>query len=571
MSISYNNSKAVKINSEMRNNLNIYNQRKSEINNYSNKITAYQKELEEKNKEIESLNTIANGDDKKAAKDANKKLKSLQKETEKLVTLINDLESKKAPLIEKQEHSHMEGVQNKNFPEKDDEPSNNPVDTQNAIGEYKEDESFIPEKPEPEFISEDSNERTLRSDDLDAIWNKLHTIDEKDKEETSMEQEEVTPVYEEPAAIEPVYDETPEVKEETPISIFGDVQMEEEPKQIETPDETVAEEVISDESKEIIEEKEQEPEENVEEKIEYSEEKPEEPEKIEEDNELEEPKIIEPTVISEETETINTDNDDELPTSELEEELVRPDDENDQEKIHKAIEQEFPEIEVPKPMDTESKLKNIYEEIDVEPKLLDKSTTRDLKNLTLFVDYNDYTFTFGQQHYNKEALTPEELEKLESIRSYLKEKDFNDKRTIQYNKITAENKRLNRKIVTLSKEFTKTVDRLSKDYVSTTDELTNQVNKAKEQVEIDRVEKVQTQKLNDSLTVNIKEQNEHIANLTNENNKLKETVDNKDKTIKELQDKVKDRNEKIKVFEEKLNTVLGIVKEVKNEKKSSKE
>ena len=116
------------------------------------------------------------------------------------------------------------------------------------------------------------------------------------------------------------------------------------------------------------------------------------------------------------------------------------------------------------------------------------------------VDYNDYTFTFAQQHYNKEALTPEEIEKLQTIKSYLTEANFNTKRTIQYNKITAENKRLNRKIVTLSKEFTKTVDKLSKDYVTTTDELTRQTNKAKEQIEIDRVEKVQTQRLNDSLT-----------------------------------------------------------------------
>jgi len=111
------------------------------------------------------------------------------------------------------------------------------------------------------------------------------------------------------------------------------------------------------------------------------------------------------------------------------------------------------------------------------------------------------------------------------------------------------------------------VDKLSKEYVSTTDELTKQTNRAKEQIEIDRVEKVQTQKLNDSLTDNIKEQNAHIDSLNEENSNLKETIEARDKTIKQLKDEIKDKTQKIKVFEEKLNTVLGIVKEVKNEKK----
>lgn len=500
MTISYDNSKAVKINSEMRNNLNIYNQRRSEIDNYSRQIAEYQKELEEKNKEISTLEIAMNGDDKKAAKEANKKLKGLQKETERILSAISDLEHKKIALTDKQNSANVVGVQTKSFPE-NEAPVVMPNDT---IGEYKEEESFIPveEYQEPE-------KENLSQEDLDAIWDKLHTVDEKDNEEATME--EITPVYEEPEVVEPIYENAEVVEEETPVSIFSDSSQMIEP---------VTETNLEDEN----------------------------------------PSIIEPTVISEEPIVVTEE-------TEIPDDIITTDNESVQEQIHREVDQEFPKIEVPEPMDSEKKLKSIYEEVDVEPKLLDKSTTRDLKNLTLFVDYNDYTFTFGQQHYNKEALTPEEIEKLSAIKSYLNENDFNAKRTIQYNKITAENKRLNRKIVTLSKEFTKTVDKLSKDYVKTTDELTKQTNKAKEQVEIDRVEKVQTQKLNDSLTDNIKEQNDHIDKLTEENNGLKETIEARDKTIKDLKDDIKEKADKIKVFEEKLNTVLGIVKEVKSDKK----
>lgn len=556
----YNNSKAVKINNEMRTNLNFYNQRNNEITNLTNEITGYQKELDEKNHEIEALETAANSEDKKVAKDANKKIKGLQKETDKLISLIKQQEDRKIKLEEKQNSAHVDGVQNKIFPEKEE---NNIVETTTevpaAIGEYKEEESFIPLEPE---MKVEENTNSLSEEDLDAIWNKLHTTEESNVEETEMKEDIVTPVYDEPKAIEPVYDEAPAVNIETPVSIFGEsanLNQEETPEPIieTTPEINEVEEtnteielpeteepIITELETPIIEEK-------VEEEIPVAEEIP---------------SIIEPTVIAEEEipEEVS-----EIELSPLEtEEIIVPDNESLQDKIHNEIEEEFPRIEIPEPMESESKLQSIYEEIDVEPKLLDKSKTRDLKNLTLFVDYNDYTFTFAQQHYNKEALTPEEIEKLQTIKSYLTEANFNTKRTIQYNKITAENKRLNRKIVTLSKEFTKTVDRLSKDYVTTTDELTKQTNKAKEQIEIDRVEKVQTQRLNDSLTDNIKEQNDHIDNLTEENNKLKETIEARDNKIKDLQNEIKDKAEKIKVFEEKLNTVLGIVKEVKGEKKS---
>lgn len=499
MSIVYDNSKAVKINNEMRNGLNTYNQRKEEIDNLIDKITESQKELDGINKEIEALETAVNGEDKKAAKDATKKLKTLEKDKEKLLNAIKELEDQKVALRVKQNHADINGVQTKLFPpqEKTDNSQIEP------IGEYKEEESFIPEEPVEDKKSKKSKkakaEDQLDEEDINVIWDKLHQSENNNTEE-------VTPIYDEPV-VQPVYDEEP------PVSIFSDTA-----------------DIVEADNKE-------------ENKDEVS----------------EEPVIEEAPEVTEVSEI-------ELPDLETED-IIVTDNESIGDKVHNEVSAEFPKIEVPEPMDSEKKLKTIYEEVDVEPKLLDKSPNRDLKNLTLFVDYNDYTFTFAQQHYNKEALTPEEIEKLDSIKSYLNELEFNAKRTIQYNKITAENKRLNRKIVTLSKEFTKTIDKLSQDYVATTNELTEQTTKAKEQVEIDRVEKVQTQKLNESLTANIKEQNDQIDNLNNENQGLRDTIEARDEKIKELKAEIKDKAEKIKVFEEKLNTVLGIVKEVKNDKK----
>jgi len=548
MTIVYDNSKAVKINNEMRSGLNTYNQRSLEIEKLTNEISNNQIELDAKNKEIESLEVAANSADKKEAKEANKKLKGLQKDIEKLLSAIKEIENKKENLIVKQNSANVDGVVTKVFQSKTENENTNTE----AIGEYKEEESFIP-TDEPLEITEDDSKDKISEDDLDIIWNKLHQVDEDDVEEQA--QEEITPVYDEPEVIKPVYE-----TEETPVSIFGNIPetVEQTESEVQTETDDISAEldnssiieptVISEEVEEtpVVEENEAVIETPIaEEPI------------IEESPIVETESVIEPVEDPAKIDLQGVETDD----------IIIPDNESVQDKVHNEVEQEFPKIEVPEPMDSEKKLQSIYEEVDVEPKLLDKSPNRDLKNLTLFVDYNDYTFTFAQQHYNKEALTPEEIESLNSIKSYLNELEFNAKRTIQYNKITAENKRLNRKIVTLSKEFTKTVDKLSKEYVSTTDDLTAQTNKAKEQVEIDRVEKVQTQKLNESLTANIKEQNTQIDNLNDENNHLKQTIENRDETIKELKAEIKSKAEKIKVFEEKLNTVLGIVKEVKNEKK----
>ena len=236
--------------------------------------------------------------------------------------------------------------------------------------------------------------------------------------------------------------------------------------------------------------------------------------------------------------------------------------------VHEDVDNELPIIDTPVAVDSKEKLDEIYSEVDVKPEVPNKSKTRDLKDLTLFVDYEDYKFTFGQQHYKKEALKPAELEALGTIKGFLTEKEFNNKRTVQYNKITNANKQLNKKIVTLSKSFTKTIDKTSKEYTKTTEQLTKQANAAKDQIEIDRVEKVQTQKLNEYLTANIKDKDQQIDDLIKENNDLKKQIIDKDKQLKDLKKENASQSNKIKVFEDKLNTVLGIVNEVKINKKA---
>ena len=391
-----------------------------------------------------------------------------------------------------------------------------------AVGEYKEEESFVPAGDNKN--KDNDSKVSLSSDDMNAIWDDLQSTKTEDNSPKAfselMQEPEIAPVQEKP--IVPIYDES---------SIFEPI---------------------------------------------YENETTNDGEKVENENVVdltpvtEEPvKVDEPVTTQLEEPIVEEEHEDVVePVKEVELETSKDD---IKQQIHDEINEELPIMEVPSTVDSAEELNKIYKEVDVEPQLPDKSKTRDIKNLTLFIDYNDYTFTFGQQHFNKEALTPEELAELSTIKSYLSEKEFNTKRTTQYNKITAENKRLNRKIVTLSKEFTKNVDKLSKDYTKITEDLTKQADKAKAQVEIDRVEKVQTQKLNETLTTTVKEKTEEIEALTKENTSLKATIEEKNKQIEKLENEVKTQATKIKVFEEKLNTVLGIVKEVKSDKKVDKE
>ena len=77
--IVYNSSKAVKITSDMRNSLNIYNQRSRDIDNMTSQIEEIQKETMAKETEMSKLQAEVGNEDKKIAKDTSKKNKTPNK------------------------------------------------------------------------------------------------------------------------------------------------------------------------------------------------------------------------------------------------------------------------------------------------------------------------------------------------------------------------------------------------------------------------------------------------------------------------------------------------------------
>ena len=231
--------------------------------------------------------------------------------------------------------------------------------------------------------------------------------------------------------------------------------------------------------------------------------------------------------------------------------------------IHEEIERDIPSINPTNAYDTNEVTADIYDEIGLKSDEVIIPKERDIKNLTLFKDYNDYVFTYGQQHYSKDALTPEELEALKGYKSFLDEKSFEEKRTTQYKRITNADKKLKKQITSLTKEFKKNTDSISKEYTKNVKELTKAMENAKKQAETDRLEKVQTQQLNDTLNVTLSEKNTNIEDLTERNTNLQETIEKQLKKIEELEKENSTQASKIKDFEDKFNTVFGIVQEAR--------
>ena len=189
MKISYASSKAVKITADMSNDLDAYNQRKNEINNYTFLEKDNKRLIDEKTNEVKSLESVSNSEDKRESKDANKRIKILQKEIDKLISANASFENKRDILLRRQNSANMSGVQLKTFPEKVEEVKENenvsvalensmPVNNE-AIGEYKEEASFVP----VDFPSVEEIDHELKptQEDLEAIWANLHKFDEKEE------------------------------------------------------------------------------------------------------------------------------------------------------------------------------------------------------------------------------------------------------------------------------------------------------------------------------------------------------------------------------------------------------
>ena len=231
-------------------------------------------------------------------------------------------------------------------------------------------------------------------------------------------------------------------------------------------------------------------------------------------------------------------------------------------KVHEEIERAVPTFVADTAVDGIIYMNKVYEENEVVPE--QPIVERDLKNLSTFDDYSDYKFTFAQKHFDKESLTLDELKEVQGAKDLLSEEEFAEKRTKEYSKISGESKRLKEKVIKLGDDFTKKVDEINETYNATIDSLTKVVDDAKKLAEKERVEKIQTQRLNDTLTTSIREKEEEVSSLTNKADNYQNIIGSQDEKIAELESKNAEQADKIKVLEAKLNTVFGIVQGIKD-------
>ncbi len=558
--IIYGGSKAVKITEIMRRDLDSYNQRKQEVASFEEEIAKQEQEINEKKSEISELNVQASSEDKKEVKEATKKIKSLEKEINKIDDNIKHMRDKMKKLTDKHNKTQLVGVTLNSFPEKEKienqevvedgemtpvQPEQVEMPVVTVVPPITQFPDQIPVQPAEENVSENEMENEI--DEGGTLANPSIT---EDGETVGFEQEnnaannnvqqsdlpaesdnnfssELDDDFEiDESTVEPTVDEPAVPVNPTPInpdySDFDDLN------------------ITESEADQIWEGLQ-----NI------------------DLYDTEAPKMYDETTnyepVSEPLKEVETVSDN---VSEPEQVMPEKTEEEIKQEVHNDIEQSIPIVEVPAPVSTEAVIDQVYDEVGVRPE--EEPKERDLKNLTLFKDYADYVFTFGQKHYAKDALTPVEIAALDDVKDFLTEKAFETKRATQYNKIDNENKKLKKKVVTLGKEFTKNVDSISAEYSASVEKLTEMAEAAKEQAEADRVEKIQTQKLNDSLTDTINDQSQNIENLTNENSELQSTIEKQKAQIADLEKQNEKQAAKIKDFEEKLNTVFGIVKEVSN-------
>ena len=207
---------------------------------------------------------------------------------------------------------------------------------------------------------------------------------------------------------------------------------------------------------------------------------------------------------------------------------------------------------------------NDFEEIDIKPNIPDPVKITRIEdqadNLTKFNDYNEYVFDFGQNHYDKEALTPEEIESLNNIDEFLSEEEFYIKRNEQYAKIKKEDNDLKDKIIELDNNYRKELEDTYKKYSDNIKKLKEEIKTAKEEIQNTKSEKEQTDKLNANLTSTIKQQDQTILDLNAKNKGLQDTIVNQSSKITALEKANEHQNTRINDLEDKFNSVQSILK-----------
>ncbi len=588
--ITYGGSKAVKITEQMRKELNDYNNRGKEIKTLVQEVNSNKILLEDKTKEMSELETKMASEDKREVKEASKQVKPLQKEIDKINKDIENTQSKIDEMTNKQNKPLSEGIIIKSVEEMNSNSLVDEFESDNTTEEVNSDDfSNEDDLANTDVINSETTEinpvETTKINPIEtteinpvetaeinpietteinpvetAEINPVETVDDSseminefnDEFETTVNEDDKGNAVSEGAdlsaeldgdfsdseetinAAPNTFDENnfEEISDDNDVNPVVDGDMENEmatlsdadevtPIEIETPVITSFEEEDDNDEKEF---------ENIEEPI------------SEEDADaiwegLQNVELSEIPEIEESKEEIET-------------------------RVHNDMVNSLPSYEAISPFISENVKNDVYETNDIIPDEEIDETDRDLKNLTLFKDYADYTFAFGQKHFKREALTPFELESLKKMKAFPTERSFYSKRATQYNKIANESDKLKKKVVTLGKDFTKKLNEISAEYDRNVKELNKVYDASFKQAEVDRVEKIQTSRLNDNLTQTIRERESEISELINKNNDLQRVIDNQNNKISELEMLNAEQAEQIRMFEEKLNTVFGIVKEV---------
>lgn len=574
--ITYSGSKAVKITEQMRKELNDYNNRGNEIKSLIQEVDSNKALLEEKTKEMSDLQTKMASEDKRVSKDASRQVKPLQKEIDKINNDIENTQSKIDEMTAKQNKALKEGTIIK------------------SINEINSDDDSLADEfdfGDDNLVAEESNSdesdvsNTEGNASMPTEVNPASNIDINPGGNTDINLEETNPILNEEISTNDSSEminefndgfdansneNSEKASDEADLTAeldddFNNSNVETTNDEPSTFDENSFEEVSENTDITPVALDKIEPETDNESQDEVEPIKVEAPEITSFDEEkatgAEEPENIEESISEEDANAIweglqNVEMNDIPEVEETKEEI--------EERVHNDITNSLSSYEAMSPFVTEDVMNDVYETNDIIPDEEIDETDRDLKNLILFKDYADYTFAFGQKHFKREALTPAELESLKKLKSFPTERSFYSKRATQYNKIANESDKLKKKVVTLGKDFTKKLNEISGEYDKNVKELNKAFEASSKQAEVDRVEKIQTARLNDTLTQTIREHESEISDLTNKNSDLQMTIDNQNNKISELERLNAEQAEQIRMFEEKLNTVFGIVKEVKS-------
>ena len=614
--VRYIGSKAVKITPVMRKDMNAFGQRKEEINELIKTLNNNNALRADKEMKVASLRDALVSEDRRTARDATKQTKILQKEISKIDSENQNIQNKLDKLNDKQAGAQHPGVKIMLFgkPEETIQTyvvniNNNPVPAE-AVADNVEPQ--MPPMQDNNQIIYDANANNMAYGQMEqqpqmqnvnainmeqpAMVNEIPTVEttqlpgvdvpDMGVEQPSLVNEmgtDTLPSADNVSVPEPApeviedqndltneisTDELPnaEVPETTPEvtedqnDLVNEISTDELPN-VEVPEtipevtedqNALANEIETESSTEALE-------------TTVDEEKPTEHVDLVGEGEL--PIGVEQTEneTTEEPNTFDEINEFEPINENAEEEPAQDNIENETEKlekeVHDEIERAVPTFIPGTAVDGAIYMDKIYEENGVVPE--QPIVERDLKNLSTFEDYADYKFTFAQKHFDKDALSREELKEIQSVEGLLSEEEFVEKRTKEYSKISNESKRLKEKVIKLGDDFTKKVDEISETYNATVDSLTKVVDDAKKLAEKERVEKIQTQRLNDTLTTSIREKEEEITTLTSKISGFQNLVGTQEDQIAGLEAKNSEQADKIKVLEAKLNTVFGIVQGIK--------